>query len=552
MQGKLPRARLIRAALFACAGLWPCGVDRARAQADCDTFTMKASDPHDGGNFGSAIVAQGDTCVVGAPAVGTDAAAYTFRRTAIGTWIQESKLVPPASPSGSSGLFGHALAIDGARLVVGGPAYGSAGGALGAVWIYEKNLSVWTLVDVLFSPDGTTDARFGSAVALSGDYLLVGAPGVDRGVLNSGAAFVYRRSPAGSWVKAQALRASDPTTQAEFGAAVAMRGNVAMIGAPKTNVGAFFTAGAVYAFQLTGEGWTEQQKLTSSIPFNNGSYGVSLSLDGDVAAVGAPIGKPSSPTGAGSVHLYVLQPDSQWLLSEVLTGFDAIPYDQFGRSVCLCNDWLAVGAPRKDLGWSDRGAVYLFRAFGDDWKNWAPWFVADSAEGDRLGESVALATAQVLAGAPYKDGPAANAGAAFSREISNDQLLSCPRQISVTGGGLQQLRLEAGLEHGAELYLMLGSLSGTSPGITVDGQHVPLNPDEYFLQTLGAPNLPPWFGSLGFTNKHGQASMQVSVPAGAYAALAGRTVHHAVLTWKAFALGPITFVSNPTELQLLP
>jgi hypothetical protein len=539
----------IRTALVACAAFGALSAASARAQADCDVYALKASNPQASDKFGTAIAALGDTCVIATPLYGPvglpTGAVHTFRRSDTGTWGEESVLAPPGLPGAK---FGSALALDGTRLAVTGHSTLAE-----TVWVFEKKLATWGLVETLTAPADASGAQFGAAIALSGDFLLIGAPGIDRGVFNSGAAYVYQRSAAGPWVKTQGLRASDPSAQAQFGAAVAMRGDVALIAAPGAFAGVS-QAGAVYAYELKPQGWTEVQKLSATHPSSQDQFGASVALDGDVAAIGAPFDNAHGLSDSGSIHVYRRQPDSLWALAENMTALDRGPGDEFGRSVCLNKGWLAVGAPGKDYGWDDRGAVYLFREIGAAWKNWAPWLVEDSNIGDRLGDCVAIATAQVLAGAPkYNLGfTGVDAGAVFSREISDAELLSCPRLISVSSGGLQQLRLEAGTEHAIEWYLMLGSLSGTSPGLSVDGQHLPLNLDAYFLQTLGAPNQQPWLSSFGVTNGFGQASMRLLVPAGAYAALAGQTAHHAVVTWKLFAKGQLTTISNATELQFLP
>lgn len=121
--------------------------------------------------------------------------------------------------------------------------------------------------------------------------------------------------------------------------------------------------------------------------------------------------------------------------------------------------------------------------------------------------------------------------------------------ISAAAGGTQLLTLDAGPGHAGEVYLLLGSLSGTSPGTPVDGAVLPLNVDGYFLDLLTNPALQAQFGSIGALDGQGRGTAQIAVPPG-FAVGTGLAAHHAFLTLP--ASGPITFTSNAVVLFLLP
>jgi hypothetical protein len=122
--------------------------------------------------------------------------------------------------------------------------------------------------------------------------------------------------------------------------------------------------------------------------------------------------------------------------------------------------------------------------------------------------------------------------------------------ISLSAGGAQTLSLDAGPTHAGELYLVLGSLSGWSPGIPAGSLNLPLNLDAYLLLTLQSPNSPPLSGSLGFLNAQGKATCTVSLPAGSSSSLAGTLAFHAGVALNG-AFAP-TFTSNPVPLSLVP
>ncbi|MCA9322356.1 MAG: hypothetical protein KDB53_16560 [Planctomycetes bacterium] len=123
--------------------------------------------------------------------------------------------------------------------------------------------------------------------------------------------------------------------------------------------------------------------------------------------------------------------------------------------------------------------------------------------------------------------------------------------ISVANGGVQVLTFDAGIAHAGETFAVIGSVSGTNPGVSFGGLTIPLNPDFYFDQTVQFPNAPPLMHSFGGLDAFGLAVTTVTINAGELPPqAAGVVVHHAALT-----LDPTfqpTLISNPTKLDLLP
>lgn len=122
--------------------------------------------------------------------------------------------------------------------------------------------------------------------------------------------------------------------------------------------------------------------------------------------------------------------------------------------------------------------------------------------------------------------------------------------LSVSMGGTQVLSLGAGAAHAGELHLMLGSLSGTLPGIDLGAVHLALVPDAYTLATLGALGLVLLPGGIGSLDASGSARASLKVPAGAFPSLAGLELHHAFVTLDTH--GALGFASNAVPSELLP
>jgi len=131
------------------------------------------------------------------------------------------------------------------------------------------------------------------------------------------------------------------------------------------------------------------------------------------------------------------------------------------------------------------------------------------------------------------------------------EMIALPDSISLSSGGTQTFRLNAGVAHAGEFYLVVGSLSGTSPGTPVPPFVLPLNPDAYFLLSINSANLPPFSSTFALLDATGLGIASLTIPAGAAPGLAGTTAHHAFVALDAATLAP-ALVSNAAPLSLTP
>ncbi|MBW2537142.1 MAG: FG-GAP repeat protein [Deltaproteobacteria bacterium] len=108
-----------------------------------------------------------------------------------------------------------------------------------------------------------------------------------------------------TWVEQQRLAASDGAGSAdEFGGAVSLSGDTALVGAHRYYDSHIGNAGSAYVFVRSGSTWTEQQKLTASDGALNDEFGISLSISGDTALVGAT-GDDDNGEESGSAYVWV-------------------------------------------------------------------------------------------------------------------------------------------------------------------------------------------------------------------------------------------------------
>lgn len=237
----------------------------------------------------------------------------------------------------------------------------------------------------LVASDADPQDLFGLAVALDGDVAIVGASEDDDNGSTAGAAYVYRFDGM-SWSEEQKLLASDGADSDSFGRGVAVHGDVAIIGAPFASVGGN-SYGKAYIFRYDGSTWNEEQQLVSSDPAFLGLFGLAVDIDGDVAVLGA----------YRNDRAYVYRFNgTTWSEEQILQASSTQEGDEFGWSVSLAGERVLVGAPRAR---SNDGAAYEFGFTGTSWAQRATLFASDGTPFDAFGSSVSFDGTRALVGA---------------------------------------------------------------------------------------------------------------------------------------------------------
>jgi hypothetical protein len=342
------------------------------------------------------VSVDGSVAVVGAPGVdGGRGAAYVFVRDG-DQWMQQQMLT--AFDAAVGDRFGAALAIDGTVALVGAPMESQAGLSAGAVYVFRRTGDAWTFEQKLLDASPTPLARFGSSIALLGDMTLIGAP-LD-GSIGSVVQFAFN---GGSWVQQQTLNAADPQAGGGFGSAVSITtapgGLVAAIGAPQAD-DVFLDAGAAYVFRLQGGSWQQETRLATDdllLPFTE--FGHSVAISGDTVAVGA-WRDSEVEFELGSIFVFARDATSgSWEQSVRLTAPDADEGDRLGASVVLRSGSLLAGAEQDDELGPDAGAAYRYESIGNVWLFAEKVLASDGAAGDRFGAAVASRGGSQLLGA---------------------------------------------------------------------------------------------------------------------------------------------------------
>jgi hypothetical protein len=372
---------------------------------------------------GLAVAISGDTALVGAPNVGLSAGAaqgavYVFVRSG-SDWTLEATLMPDLPVAGS--FFGTSVDLDGDTAIVGALFEDEGANARqGAAYVFERSAGVWAQRQRLVAGDPAANDLFGLSVALDGDAAIVGAPGGDADAAgDAGAVYAFARS-GGLWSETQKLTASDAETGDQFGFGVALDAGTAAIGAngKDVNGAAASNAGAAYVFALSGATWTERQKLLPDLGAENDYFGTSVALGGDTAIVGAWGDDVGTNVDQGSAYVFA-RSGTVWTQQQQLTAADGSENDHFAFSVALAGDTAVIGALVDDVTYEDQGSAYVFSRRRTTWSEKSRLFAAGGSERDKMGTSVALDGDTILAGAPLVDvGANADQGSAAIFRIS--------------------------------------------------------------------------------------------------------------------------------------
>ncbi len=268
----------------------------------------------------------------------------------------------PPFDGASYDSFGRRVAIDGDTAVVGAPFDEHTG--FGSVYIFVRSGGTWQRGQKLISPTPIR-AQFGRAVAISGDVVMVGSPLESVNASEQGVVDVFRRVE-GEWMHAQRLVASDAGTNDVFGWSLSLSGSTLLVGAwSHDTIGQDNFQGAAYVFESLGTTWVQRQKLTAPLGEPGDYFGQVVSTDGASIVVGAPSRDVGGSVDQGEAYLY-RRSGADWLLHSVIRAVDGQANDRFGSSVLVDSNSIYVGAYLDDEGArQDQGSLYIFERVND-------------------------------------------------------------------------------------------------------------------------------------------------------------------------------------------
>jgi uncharacterized repeat protein (TIGR01451 family) len=383
--------------------------------------------------FGSAVGVWGMTAMLGSPyddfLCDTDAGSVHAFENEAGVWTHRSMLVGPYEIWGDG--FSRAVDLDGEFMVV---------GARGTAYFFSRKPGGWELE---WKEAGSHAGKFGDAVAISGDTVVIGAEG--RFNL-PGRVWVYRRGVGGlgpPWELEASIEASDnpDDRQDGFGFALDIEGDVLVVGALYRAIGDDDACGAIYSYSRSGTVWYEDQIVESNAPSADDQLGISVDLNGDVFVAGAIGADMSSTLDAGAVYIF-RRTAGTWNEEQKIAASLPLTGAALGRSVALDGSTVVAGAPGEEVtGLPDAGAAYVFVESGGVWTGEQRLTASTPAAGDLFGQTVAVDGDTAVIGTPGRDfRPHAQVGAVnvFHRSGSTwdeiDSLFSSSPQTDANFG----------------------------------------------------------------------------------------------------------------------
>ena len=237
--------------------------------------------------------------------------------------------------------------------------------------------------------DGAAQDNYGQAVAISGDTAVVGAPRHQvGGNTKQGAVYVLERNVGGAnkWGAVKKLVASDGAQTSLFGYSVALRGDTIVVGAyGDGGINNPQGLGSVYIFERNAGGpnnWGEVKKLKAGTVAGSFGFSVAISENSNTVVVGASGGIIGTEIGDAYVFDRNLGGANNWGLVKRLLASDPSQFNNFGHSVSISGDTVVIGSPGAEAGPnSDQGAAYVFERNLGGANNWGEVKKLTSAEG---------------------------------------------------------------------------------------------------------------------------------------------------------------------------
>ena len=413
----------------------------SQAQDFNEVFKVVASDRFSGDHFGTSVSISGDYAIVGAAFEDHDASemnrledagsAYVFERGGDGNWNEAQKIV--ASDRAANDWFGNSVAISGNYVIVGARRGDKDASGMntfdssGSAYIFEKGEDgTWHEVQKIVASDRTAYDWFGNSVAISGNYAIVGAmiEDEDASGMNTfrdpGSAYIFERDETGNWHEVQKIVASDRANWDNFGSSVAISGNYAIVGAPvededASGMNTVRDPGSAYIFERDETGnWHEIQKIVASDRAEEDWFGVSVSISGDYAIVGAYLEDEDSSgmntfRDPGSAYIFGRDETGNWHEVQKIVASDRANWDNFGSSVTISGNYAVVGTPGRDEmvdgidAFYNAGSAYVFKRDGDgNWNEIQNIVASDRDRDDLFGTSVSISGDDLIVGAIFE------------------------------------------------------------------------------------------------------------------------------------------------------
>ncbi|MEM1414364.1 MAG: FG-GAP repeat protein [Myxococcota bacterium] len=363
---------------------------------------------------------------------------------AFGSWVAlEGNTLVVAAPREDASDRGVFAAADlPATPPFAGPGFDDRAFDSGAVYVFRwSETDGWALEAYLKASNADPEDRFGSALALEGDFLAVGAlleDGPANELTDVGAAYLFQRIGT-RWTEVAVLRPSNGRAFDHFGEALAISGNALLAGSPLVDGGGLGVdagdagegnnRGAAYLFNIGTFGVVETTIFRSTEP-GGVFFGAAVAMHGDLVAIGADGDRPFE-RDSGRVHAFRREGEG-WLPDGILQAEFGGRFDRFGDRVAMRDDVLLVSAPNEDSGarfvdgaedddsMRNSGAAYAYAHGAEGWERTGYLKATNADQDDNFGQGLFVGEGELFVLAPNEDGAEPGPAPVFAAGIDDD------------------------------------------------------------------------------------------------------------------------------------
>ena len=313
--------------------------------------------------FGLSVAVDANVLVVGAPGHASQAnlpgRAYVFRRSG-GSWVLEQVLT--ASDGATDDMFGTSVAVASPWIVVGAWEDDDQGNQSGSAYVFRYDGSTWTEVAKLVPPDGQAWYHFGHDVACDGQRIIVGASGQPDQSPFRGKAYIYAWDGAAWTLEQELAPPPDGSSGDVFGRSVSILGPWVAVGAAGNDVvGA--DAGAVFVYHWDGAQWSSPERITPADIRPGDLFGQSVAITPDRLLATSWTAQSHGPS-TGAAYVFANDGSGVWAERHKLAPTTSAANQMLGggsnHAAALFGRWAVVGAYSDDTMGNGRGAVYVF------------------------------------------------------------------------------------------------------------------------------------------------------------------------------------------------
>lgn len=373
-------------------------------------------------NFGSAISLDGSNLAVGSyldDQGGTDCGRVHLFNLSSETPAAPALVFDNPTPVNND-FFGRSVAVYGSRLVVGAPGDNTGASDAGSAYVHDLNSGTPAVaVYSLNTPSPSSDEEFGTAVAITGTMVVVGSHHDDRGASNAGCVYVHDFTSNTPHLPVLTIENPTPVLNDYFGASVAAQGHQIIVAAYQDDGGAT-NAGTIYVYQRnSGTPTVPVYSIPNPTPQAQDQFGNAIAVSGSLLVAGA-FKNDAGAADAGSAYVFNLASATPAVPILTLDNPEPGAEDWFGYSVAISGTKVAVGAYGDDTGAANAGSVYIY-----DTASVTPTVpvavLRNPSPGadDWFGYALGISGSQVVVGSPMNESGASDSGSAYVFDLQN-------------------------------------------------------------------------------------------------------------------------------------